>query len=115
MKIRVLESPAYPEGTTVTANPKPVLRKIVSFWCAGCGQFHSAPLEDWNGDLDGPTLARPVESPGCTCTVRDGLVVWDVTSGHRLAARSLPLQHEEAWWDGGRNWHEVKAHEAVPA
>ena len=91
----------------------------VTFWCAGCGQFHVLEAKFWNGDKDVPTIQPScLNTSGdvssffifgeCSVAVQNGTVHWSKLSTHRLAGKSLPMQHEEAWRDGGHNWSEVK-------
>lgn len=97
----------------------PKFGKLVSVWCAGCGQFHGTLAEKWNGNEDKPTISFETdgklpnmaygEGNACYPTVTDGVISWSPESTHRLAGQSLPLQHEEAWrpekvpWDAKLN------------
>jgi hypothetical protein len=89
----------------------PTLGKQVQFWCAGCGQFHEAPRENWNGDLERPNI-KPSTGPSyhtfnegkCSCFVQAGVLYWSHDSQHRLAGKSQPLQNEEAWRPHGIPW-----------
>lgn len=95
---------------------KPIEHKgenLIKFWCAGCGQFHTVAANLWNEDKDKPTLVQAVEfsrgdGPRCVLTMHDGVITWDASTTHRLKGKSLPMQHEEAWRDGGHRWNEVQ-------
>jgi hypothetical protein len=84
--------------------------KHVVFWCAGCGSFHGAPVDKWNGNdqeepsIGGEMIFPTLDNPRCICSVYRGVVSWDRKSQHRLAGKSLPLQHEEAWRPVGVPW-----------
>lgn len=75
--------------------------KAGSVWCMGCGAYHVMPGEAWNGNETVPSTTRIVEvirnDFACRFTIRSGLMVWDVTSTHRLASQSRELPHEESW------------------
>jgi hypothetical protein len=83
----------------------PTLGKQVQFWCAGCGQFHEAPRENWNGDQEKPTLSEHVIT-GQTCRVlmSAGVLHYDYECTHRLKGKSQPMQTEESWRPHGIPW-----------
>ena len=105
-------------------------QKLVKFWCPGCGQFHTVAAALWNGDADKPTISLDHTGTGsagivipeymnfglidttqrfkCSVTMEEGKLFWASSCTHRLAGKSLPMQHEEAWRDGGNDWATVK-------
>ncbi len=86
--------------------------KIAQFYCAGCQELHgvhvvgmpgvNAPVWDWNGDADKPTLSPSVlvrqgSLRHCHSFIRDGQIEFLSDCSHALAKTTPALLPVAEW------------------
>jgi hypothetical protein len=74
---------------------------VYVYWCPGCDKPHQFNISStdhpagkrwgWNGNLEAPSVDKPLEFDGCSHELRGGILHYTADCAHALAGKQAPL------------------------